>query len=507
MINGGVGRPSETSPRSGGRRLLTRRTFLFGAATAAAVTGICGRTSRPGADDGRPNVLLVVTDDQPLGTEWATPALRELVGGQGVTFTRAYATTPLCAPSRASILSGRYAHNHGVLQNERPQRLDQGTVLPRYLREAGYRTALFGKYLNGWNVHQAPPHFDEYALMQPPKYGSAMWNVNGTVSSQSAYSTSLIRDHAVEFLRRQRRSERPWFLYVSPYAPHKPFTPEQGYAGLAVPEWNGNPAVAETDKRDKPEYVQQADTTLGEGREIRAGQLRTLRSVDDLFRALRAELLAQGQLDDTLIIVISDNGYCWADHGWGAKSVPYGPAVRIPLYMSWPAGGIAGGGVDDRLVANIDIAPTILDAVDVRHGGPLSGRGGLLDGGLDGRSLLRPQVRDRLLLEWWRAGPHQARHSWAATVTADYQYVEYYDTVLHGGVLTGTGAILYREYYDLRRDPYQLTNLLHDATPAVMDQLDTTFLSARLAADRKSGHGGGAPWRTAQGVVSRNVRR
>lgn len=106
---------------------------------------------------------------------------------------------------------------------------------------------------------------------------------------------------------------------------------------------------------------------------------------------------------------------------------------------------------------------------------------------MDGRSLLRPGGRDRLLLEWWKAGRHQAGYSWAATVTADYQYIEHYDLSLHEGVLDGTGKIVYREYYDLRRDPYQLTNLLHDVPDAVTERLDVAGLSARLAADRRAG--------------------
>lgn len=451
-----------------------RRTVLV-ASAAAAVAGLCGGSARPVAGRPRPNVLLIVTDDQPLGAGWGIPAVRELVGGHGVTFPRAYATTPLCGPSRASVLSGRYAHHHGVLQNGRPwpTRLDQRTVLPRYLRNAGYRTALFGKYINGWDVNQAPPGFDEFAMMQPPKYGDARWNVNGRIGHDPTYTTTFIRDRAVEFLRRQRGHSRPWFLYVAPYAPHKPFTPEDRYADLEVPPWDGNPAVDDTEREGKPPYIQQADATVEDGRDIRRGQLRTLRSVDDMVRALRHELAAQGRLRDTLIIVVSDNGYCWGDHGWNAKSVPYGPSTRVPLYLSWPGGGFGRGVIDDRLVANIDIAPTILDATGIRPVAPM-----------DGRSLLRSGTRDRLLLEWWKQGPGQADHSWASTVTPKYQYIEHYDLRLRDGALTGTGRIVHQEYYDLRGDPYQLRNLLHDPPPGLPDRLNVARLSARLATDR-----------------------
>ncbi|REE97305.1 arylsulfatase A-like enzyme [Thermomonospora umbrina] len=454
---------------------MGRRTVLVASAATAAVAGLCGGSARPVTGHRRPNVLLIVTDDQPLGTGWAIPAVRGLVGGHGVTYPRAYATTPLCGPSRASVLTGRYAHHHGVLQNGRPWpgRLDQRTTLPHHLRAAGYRTAMFGKYINGWDVHQAPPGFDEFSLMQPPKYGDASWNVNGTVAEHPAYTTSLVRDGAVDFLRRQRDSSRPWFLYVAPYAPHKPFTPEERYARLDVPPWEGNPAVDEDDREGKPAYIRSADATEDEGRDIRRGQLRTLRSVDDMFRALHHELAEQGRLRDTLIIVVSDNGYCWGDYGWKAKSIPYGPSTRVPLFLSWPGGGFGRGVVDGRLVANIDIAPTILDATGVRPLTPL-----------DGRSLLRSGSRDRLLLEWWKQGDRQAGHSWASTVTPDYQYIEHYDLRLRDGLLTGQGDIVHREYYDLRGDHHQLRNLLHEAPPDLADRLNVAWLSTRLAADR-----------------------
>lgn len=454
--------------------------FLAGSAagvTAAIPVAACG-TEAPlsWARIRRPNVLLIVTDDQPLHTEWAMPSIVSQIGGQGVRFTNGYVTTPLCAPSRASILSGRYAHNHGLLQNERPGVLDQRSTLPRYLRDAGYRTGMVGKYLNGWDVTHAPPHFDEYAMMQPPKYTGARWNINGKVTRQAAYSTSVVRDHALDFLRRNNDPERPWFLYVTPYASHGPYTPESKYAHLAVPQWKGNPAVAEKNKRDKPKAIQKAHATLAEGRRIRRGQLRTLRSVDAMFAAIRAELIAQKSLNDTLIIFISDNGFCWADHGWTSKSVPYAPSMRVPFYMSWPGGGFGAGRTDDRLVANIDVAPTILDAARVQ---PSSGPP------MDGRSLLRVGARDRLLIEWWkRKGQTTHPPSWAATVTATTQYTEYYDTVIHAGRPTGSGKIVFREHYNLRRDPYQLANQLYKATPETWRRLGVPRLSAQLKADR-----------------------
>ncbi|MYS11401.1 sulfatase-like hydrolase/transferase, partial [Streptomyces sp. SID6041] len=110
----------------------------------------------------RPNVLLIVTDDQPKATEWATPKTVAWLAGQGVRFTNGHVTTPLCAPSRSSVFSGRFAHNHGVRNNSASHSLDQRTTLQRYLKQAGYRTGLFGKYLNAWDIADNPPHFEDF---------------------------------------------------------------------------------------------------------------------------------------------------------------------------------------------------------------------------------------------------------------------------------------------------------------------------------------------------------
>ena len=139
----------------------------------------------PAAAATRPNILLIVTDDQPKHTEWAQPNVVAWLAGQGVKFTNGHVTTPLCAPSRSSVFTGKYAHNHGVRNNGASAALDQSTTLQRYLKAAGYRTGLFGKYLNSWPLADNPPHFEDFALLQPG-YVDAQWNVNGTFSRSTA---------------------------------------------------------------------------------------------------------------------------------------------------------------------------------------------------------------------------------------------------------------------------------------------------------------------------------
>jgi arylsulfatase A-like enzyme len=187
-------------------------------------------------------------------------------------------------------------------------------------------------------------------------------------------------------------------------------------------------------------------------------------SADDMVQRLFDELDALGETRDTLAIFTSDNGYLWGEHRIGAnKRFPYTESVEVPFYLRWP-GHVAAGAVDDALVANVDILPTILDTTGVTPA---------LRYPLDGRSLLEPGERRRLLLEYWVSSDNASVPSWASIRTAAFQYVEWY---------AADGSVSFREYYDLRKDPYQLRNLLGDPDPS--NDPVTDGLSARLAAYR-----------------------
>ncbi|WP_323184889.1 sulfatase-like hydrolase/transferase [Streptomyces sp. NBC_00193] len=210
------------------RTQVSRRGFLAGTAAAAAaatVPAIGQAAAAPAAASAtRPNILLIVTDDQPKQTDWALQKAIGWLAGQGVKFSHGHVTTPLCAPSRSSIFSGRHAHNHGVRNNAASAALDQNTTVQRYLKQAGYRTGLFGKYLNSWNIADAPPHFEDFALLQPG-YVDAKWNVNGAVQTINGYTTNIIKNRTLGFLDKAATDTRPWFAYVTPYASHGPRTP------------------------------------------------------------------------------------------------------------------------------------------------------------------------------------------------------------------------------------------------------------------------------------------
>ncbi len=413
-----------------------------------------------------PNVLLIVTDDQRVDTMEAMPKTQALFGERGTTFTNSFATTPLCCPSRASILTGLYAHNHEVIHQSRAgQTLDVGQTLQRYLSELGYYTGFIGKWLNGWKLEVTPPYLNEVAIFTnaAASYEDAVWNVDGRTQVVDRYSTDFMLKRVEGFMRRAEGDDaRPWFLVITPPHPHSPFKAERRYAEELFGRWAGNPAVGEADKSDKPEWIENnAGYYQGDyyhGRRLRTKQLRTLRSVDRLLARSFAALRETGEAADTLAFFTSDNGYLWGEHGIvNIKRYPYTQSAQVPLYMRWP-GRVLPATSDDRLAANIDIAPTILEAA------------GAVDrvAELDGRSLLQPSTRQRLLLEYW-SSPERDLSTWASIRTSDYQYIEYYDNA---------GAIIYREYYDLVEDPFQLENLLDNGT--VLDDPDWVTLSRDL---------------------------
>jgi arylsulfatase A-like enzyme len=248
---------------------------------------------------------------------------------------------------------------------------------------------------------------------------------------------------------------------MATYAPHMPALDEARYANAVLPSFSMDPSMTEADLSDKPGYVQSRVRATAYGIEhARAMQLRSLMSVDDLVARVEVALRATGETRTTLAFFLSDNGELWGAHGISGKQTPYLPSVRIPMYARWP-GHIGAGAVDGRLVGNIDIAPTVLGAAGIDPAVTM-----------DGRSLFSGWKRNRMLLEYWRIKHPSDIPTWGALYTRRYEYVEY----------DVGNRIAFREYYDLRHDPYELTNLLHDGTAT--DDPDVAALHRQLAADR-----------------------
>lgn len=441
---------------------------VLGAAGAALSLMVLPTAGAQVPDDGpaRPNVLIIVTDDQRIGSMGALPVTTRLFGTGGTKFTDAFATTPLCCPARASIMTGLYAHNHGIVTQEGTTSagFDQTTTIQKELHDAGYRTGIYGKFLNGWNLGSSPEHFDRWGIfshVQPDGYSGGVWNVDGSLRRVDRYSTGYIRSRAISFLTdSEADDEQPWYLYLAPAAPHAPFEAQSRYRDMPVRRWDGNPAVFEEDRTDKPAWVRERSQGIRRGRSLRTKQLRTLKSVDDAVDRIFAALDELDEDRDTVAFFLSDNGFLWGEHGLTEKRFPYLPSVKVPFYARWPD-TIDEGRRDNRLVANIDIAPTIYEAAGVTP-----------DYTADGRSLLQSDSRERLLLEFWRVGD-TSLPTWAATITEAFQYVEYY---------SNEGLPLGAEYYDLTTDPWQLDNLLGDSEAT--NDPNVPVLSLQLSLDR-----------------------
>lgn len=395
-----------------------------------------------------PNIIILLTDDQRWDTLPYMPIVQSELMAQGVTFSNAFVTTPLCCPSRASILTGQYASRHGVHENEPPDggftAFQDSATLAVWLQAAGYRTALIGKYLNQYDSLYIPPGWDEWVAFRGELgYFDFGLNENGQAVfyGNGEYSTDVLTQKAVDFIAASNGT--PFFLYWTPFAPHLPAVPAErhdGYHGNLAP-WRP-PSYYEADVSDKPAWVQALSTNPPSTLDfLRTQQLDTLLAVDEGVGAILQAVEAAGQSDNTVVIYLSDNGFSWGEHRWALKKRSvYEENLRIPMIIRYP--GLAPAGtVEDRFVLNIDLAPTLIEiaGLDVPAGAT------------DGLSLLpllngtTTTWREDFVVEFWQnvnvVPPYFALH------TQEWKYVEY-----------ATGEL---ELYDLSGDPYELANLAY----------------------------------------------
>ena len=427
----------------------------------------------------RPNIVFVLTDDLDYASAQKMPQIRYQLIEQGASFESAFVSYPLCCPSRATILTGLYAHNHSVMSNEPPnggfekfheQGLEEDTIAVR-LQEEGYRTALFGKYLNhypGNDPAHVPPGWDEwYARMdisargedtsaegdepgEYSKYYDYELNENGETvpygNSSEDYLTDVLSGEATDFVRRAASDSEPFFLYLAPSAPHEPATPARRHKDTFTDEKAPRSAsFGEEDVSDKPPWIQQR-RRISERQASRMidtlyrERLASMLAVDEMVDSLVRELTATDQLDNTFIIFASDNGWQQGEHRLRTgKLYPYEESIRTPLFVRGP--GVPAGSQVEELVLNNDFASTIVDLAGVSFSA-------------DGRSftpLLRGEGspwRSVVLLEAAGGG---APPSYTAVRTETHKYVEYQ-----------TGE---KELYDLSADPYELESLHESADP------------------------------------------
>lgn len=402
----------------------------------------------------RPNILIIVTDDQRLDQMAGMARTNALFKDGGITYTNAYAATPLCCPSRATIFSGRYPHNHGVKGNTIPDvdHLDLGRTMQKALKASGYQTGIAGKIFNGWDIARNPPDFDRWAIMRGG-YQNTTFNVNGTLRSDTGYSTDFVSNQAKSMLdqfQAPQNATKPWFLYVAPFAAHFPYTPALIDTNAVVGSMPDHQALRETDKRDKPPWIANyTPTNLGlTPAQVWQAQSRSLLQVDRLVQRLFAN---QQNPRDTLAIFVSDNGYLLGEHGIAEdKRLPYPESVRVPLLVRWPA-RLSGHTVDNRLAMNVDITATVAAAAGLPTTYlPV----------LDGRNLLGSYKRSEVYLEGFASKENPGDPgfpAWSSIIKDGFQYTEWYGPA---------GRLAFQELYNSATDPQQLLNLFYLAPRA-----------------------------------------
>jgi arylsulfatase A-like enzyme len=480
---------------------------LGAGAAAAMLPGCAGTLRRRGATAAgrRPNIIFIMSDDhgaQAISCYGSrvnkTPHIDRLAH-EGMRFTNCFCTNSICAPSRAVILTGKHSHVNGQITNA--ERFDGSQeTFPKLLRRAGYQTAVFGK----WHLKSDPTGFDHWNILigQGPYYNPTMIR-NGARVKHVGYTTDIITDATIEWLRAGRDGDQPFMIMCHHKAPHRNWQPGPDhltlYDDVTIPEpptlfddWSGRtqaaaqemtiarhlseadlklvPPTGLTDEqlaRWNAAYEPKNETFRKAGLEGRAlvrwkyqryvkDYLRCVASVDDNIGRLLRYLDESGLARDTVVVYTADQGWFLGEHGWYDKRWMYEESLRMPLLVRWPA-VVDAGSLNEGLCQNLDFAETFLEVAGVP-----------VPGDMQGRSLVP-------LLEGRRPG------DWRQSIY--YHYYEYpavHSVARHEGVRTARYKLIhfYRlgdwELYDLRKDPDELRNVYDDpAYASVVAELKT----------------------------------
>jgi N-acetylglucosamine-6-sulfatase len=458
------------------------------AVLAGVLVSLCCVGRAPAQQPPRPNIVFILIDDLRFddlgctGHPWAKTPHIDRIAREGVRFANAFATSPLCSPNRACILTGQYAHAHGITDNtDRSSQSHKLVTFSRLLHDAGYETAYIGKWHMG--VDDSPrPGFNRWVSVKGQgRYFDPLLNVDGQTREAKGYVTDLFNDFAVEFLDRPR--EKPFLLYVAHKAVHpdlvqradgsisdptaarfEPAERHKGlYAGMPVPRrpncqdtLAGKPALARPIAGLSP-----LGPGTGTDDETVRNRLRMLMSVEEGVGRIFAALEKSGQLDRTLIVFTSDHSYFYGEHGLSVeRRLAYEETIRIPLLMRYPP-LIQPGLVRQQMVLSLDLAPTFLSLGGVQP-----------PAGLHGQSLVPclmgdpARFRDAFLIEHFsdKVFKRMENMGYQAIRTQRWKHIRYTD-------LAGMD-----ELYDLSADPYELNNLI--ARPASQQTL--ADLQARM---------------------------
>jgi N-acetylglucosamine-6-sulfatase len=417
----------------------------------------------------RPNVVVLMTDDQTQASLPYMTQVNGLLGAQGTRFDQAISSFPLCCPSRSTHLTGQYAHNHGVLHNAGPfggfAVFEGANSLPVWLQQAGYRTMHVGRYLNGYRAEDGvPPGWsDWHGMPHANAFNYTSWKVNEDGDLESYpdlddagdYQTDFLAQRAGELIEDAAPGDQPFFLQLWFAAPHSggprdhddptlirtPSPAPRHRDAFAATPMPRPPNFDEASMFDKPQVVADRPRFTPEKeaaiQENWRQELETLLAVDEAVAHVLNVLASTGELENTLIVYTADNGFMHGEHrALAEKVLPYEPSIRVPLIMRGP--GVPRGRVDNRLVANVDVPATILDETDVVPGRVQ-----------DGRSLL-PLLADPGA-EWGRdilienGNGANGVPAYRGIRNYRYLYVEH----------NTTGEY---ELYDLVEDPFELTS-------------------------------------------------
>ncbi len=434
---------------------LNRREFLrkLGGAAAAAALGVaaCPRVSAA-AKGRRPNIIFILTDDQRYsamgcaGHPYVKTPNMDRLAAEGALLRNAFVTTSLCSPSRASFLTGCYAHAHGVFTNGSGDLDRSRTTFPMLLRKAGYETAFIGKWHMGSNASPRPGFDHWVSFAGQGRYFNCTLNVDGQARKATKYTADELVDHAIRFVRKKR--DKPFMLYLSHKAVHAPFTPPKRYADL----------YKDVEIKLHLHPGDRLDDKVPWGRKPPKNAIECIRdymaaltAVDENLGRLLKTLEELRILDDTAIVFAGDNGYFHGEHGLWDKRAAYEPSIRIPLLMRYPR-LIKPGGACEAMVLNIDLAPTLLELAGVEPPKTMQGTSWLA------AAAGRKPGRESFLYEYFREGDRRFnRPSVLAVRTPRWKYITYPSLPADERVV---------ELYDLKSDPHELRNLAADAAHA-----------------------------------------
>ena len=435
---------------------------------ARSVTPVPSDISPVKIDGAKPrNVVFILSDDHRydamsfMGHQFAETPNLDQMAKQGVHLKNAFVTTSLCSPSRASILTGLYTFRHRVIDNQRA--VPKGTqFFPQYLQKAGYKTGYIGKWHMGGHSDKPRPGFDYWVSFRgqghylPPKPDYTI-NVNGKDVPQDGYITTLLTDYAIDFLEQTDR-DQPFCLYLSHKAVHANFTPEEKYdqkfAGKPFKRAQSE-AKVEKNELNRPRWLlDQRNSWHGVDfpyhsdlniEQYYKRYCEALCSVDDSVGAVMDQLKKMGIHDETLVIYMGDNGFMFGEHGLIDKRVAYETSIRVPMLAQCPE-LFSGGEVVDKMVANIDIAPTIMEAMGLQKPPHMDGESFLpLAQGED------VSWREYFLYAYYWEKNFPQSPTVFSLRSDQYKYISYY------------GLWDTDEFFDIQADPGEQNNLVRSS--------------------------------------------